>query len=562
MKRFLALVLVMAYALVTWASVSVTVNGTSYTIPQTNERGWGTSVTSWIQAMSQYSLQPTGGTFALTNDVNFGANYGLKSKYFSTRDANPAGSGLLRLTKSDTIGWRNNANDGNLLLAIDSSDRLTFGGVILPSATSGSFQDSTFNLYDNSDATKKIAFEASGITTGTTRTVTMPDANVNLGALTNSNIDASAAIAYSKLNLAGSIVNADIGVGAAIGLSKLAALSTDIVPVTDGSGTLTSSAVTATELGYIDGVTSSVQTQLDAKTEKSTLTTKGDIYVATGSAAVSRLGVGTNGQILTADSSETPGVKWADPPSNPATTKGDLSGYDTAPARVPVGSDGDLLVADSGEALGLRWSSWLTDMAFFVDANIAGGNPDLGTSAVTSYTEVTNGSLTLTPASGSAPVGIMCSSTNAAATPSTSPTTCSAGSESVGFNVNVPRAGVYEACVAFSHYAAIDPNEELITAFQLVETATNAQTILQEGGDKTYSGLGGGAGTYASVNSVSPYRKCGIFNFASSGTKAIRLMYEQYVTGTPLNSLVVADGNTALGQRDIHITMRPWVLTP
>ena len=49
--------------------------------------------------------------------------------------------------------------------------------------------DNVLNITDNSDATKKIAFEASGITTGTTRTITMPDEDVDLGAVaTNSAI--------------------------------------------------------------------------------------------------------------------------------------------------------------------------------------------------------------------------------------------------------------------------------------------------------------------------------------------------------------------------------------
>jgi len=61
--------------------------------------------------------------------------------------------------------------------------------------------DSVFRIVDNGDATKKIAFEAAGIATATTRTITMPDANVDLGNLTNSNISASAAIAESKLAL-------------------------------------------------------------------------------------------------------------------------------------------------------------------------------------------------------------------------------------------------------------------------------------------------------------------------------------------------------------------------
>lgn len=47
-----------------------------------------------------------------------------------------------------------------------------------------------------------------------------------------------------------------------------------------------------------------------ANVAKSTLTTKGDLYVATGSGVVTRLGVGSDNQVLTADSSQTAGVKW------------------------------------------------------------------------------------------------------------------------------------------------------------------------------------------------------------------------------------------------------------
>jgi hypothetical protein len=183
-RYFLFLTALLLIATQALAAVTVTVNGSNYSIPQNNERGWGTAVTSWIQAISANTLQPVGGTFTLTADVDFGASYGLKTSYLSSRTSNPSGAGLIRLAVSDSIGWRNNANSGNLLLGVDGSDNLTFAGVALPTAAAGSFQDSTFNIYDNSDNTKKIAFQASGITTGTTRTLTVPDADLTLVGLT------------------------------------------------------------------------------------------------------------------------------------------------------------------------------------------------------------------------------------------------------------------------------------------------------------------------------------------------------------------------------------------
>lgn len=43
------------------------------------------------------------------------------------------------------------------------------------------------------------------------------------------------------------------------------------------------------------------------------LTTKGDIFVATAAQVFARLGVGTDGQVLTADSAQSTGIKWATP---------------------------------------------------------------------------------------------------------------------------------------------------------------------------------------------------------------------------------------------------------
>jgi hypothetical protein len=51
----------------------------------------------------------------------------------------------------------------------------TYAG-ILPDV----FNDANFLLYDNGDSSKNLAFQLSGITTGQTRTITVPDANITL----------------------------------------------------------------------------------------------------------------------------------------------------------------------------------------------------------------------------------------------------------------------------------------------------------------------------------------------------------------------------------------------
>jgi hypothetical protein len=94
----------------------------------------------------------------------------------------------------------------------------------------------------------------------------------------------------------------------------------------------------------------------------SKLTTKGDLLVTTGS-ALNRLGVGTDGQALVASAAATNGVTWATPtdttkqPVDTLTTKGDIYAA-TASAtvtRLGVGADRKKLTADAAEATGIKW---------------------------------------------------------------------------------------------------------------------------------------------------------------------------------------------------------------
>lgn len=262
-------------------SSTITFNGVSYSVPATGDENWSDSLTLYLIAIASGALQKTGGTFTLTAETDFGATYGIKSAYVKSRGTNPSATGILRLANAEAVSWRNAANSGDLALKVNASDLLEYNGVVIPTISS------------TSTLTNKTLSGASN---------------------TFSNIP------YSALTLTTSIVNGDISGSAAIALSKLAALTTGKVLQSNAStGAIEASSITNTTLGYLDA-TSSVQTQLDAKIAKSVLTTKGDLFVATASATIARQGVGSDGQVLVADSGQTNGINWATPASAPSSS--------------------------------------------------------------------------------------------------------------------------------------------------------------------------------------------------------------------------------------------------
>tara|TARA_R100000963_G_C4633665_1_gene98177 strand:- start:223 stop:924 length:702 start_codon:yes stop_codon:yes gene_type:complete len=104
-----------------------------------------------------------------------------------------------------------------------------------------------------------------------------------------------------------------------------------------------------------------------ASTAADVLTTKGDLV--TFSTTMIRLGVGSNGKVLTAKSSEASGLSWETPADeNPTTTKGDLSGFSSEIARIPIGTNTHILTADSAQALGLKWAAPANPQESFIIA--------------------------------------------------------------------------------------------------------------------------------------------------------------------------------------------------
>jgi hypothetical protein len=85
-------------------------------------------------------------------------------------------------------------------------------------------------------------------------------------------------------------------------------------------------------------------------------TTLGDIAYSSATANTNtRLPIGTTGQVLAVSGGVPAWTTTAD--VTPLTTKGDLFTFDTADARLGVGTNGQTLVADSTASTGLKWAT-------------------------------------------------------------------------------------------------------------------------------------------------------------------------------------------------------------
>jgi hypothetical protein len=155
----------------------------------------------------------------------------------------------ISVTYDDTAGKLNfDVNDPVITISGDvtgSATMTNLGNTTITTAIgTGVIVNADINAAAAIDKTK---ISGTAITAADTGTVT--SAMIANDSIVNADINTSAQIAYGKLNLANSVTNADINASAAIDWTKIAPSAT----------------VSTTELGYLDGVTSAIQTQIDSK---------------------------------------------------------------------------------------------------------------------------------------------------------------------------------------------------------------------------------------------------------------------------------------------------------
>ena len=156
-------------------------------------------------------------------------------------------------------------------LTADGSNNITISGDLTVQGSTTTVDSTTIEIQNSFkfEGATADAFETNLTTIDPTadRTISLPNATGTIvlqdtsDTLTNKSID-------SDNNTITNIVNADIKSSAAIAFSKMATLTASRALVSSGDGELEVSAVTSTEIGYLDGVTSAIQTQLDTKSTK------------------------------------------------------------------------------------------------------------------------------------------------------------------------------------------------------------------------------------------------------------------------------------------------------
>ena len=221
---------------------------------------WGTSTNTNLSLIAEAFSYQTEATFGSDANVTTTIADGATDKYRAMY-VKVTSSTSLSATRTLTIG----PNTCSKVIFIENA---TSGNQII-TVKQGS--GATVNV--NNGKAKLLLLEGTGASAGEIDALDKIEigSNATIGGVTPISADSTTTFtnktfdANATGNSISNIEDADISASAGIAFSKMANLTASRALVSDSNGDVSASAVTDTEVGYLDGVTSAIQTQLDAK---------------------------------------------------------------------------------------------------------------------------------------------------------------------------------------------------------------------------------------------------------------------------------------------------------
>ena len=245
-------------------NIDAATNGSSVTLAASDKFLFSDGGTEKYLLASQIDTYVSGTSSTLTNKT-------LTAPTINGVVGGTTTSQTITALTSTTIG-----NGGTTAITMSGAN-VTVAGDLTVEGTTTTVDSTTINIQNSFvfEGATADAHETNLTTVDPTadRTISLPNATGTIvlkdstDTLTNKSID-------SDNNTITNIVNADIKSAAGINFSKMEDLTTSRALVSDGNGDVSVSAVTATEIGYLDGVTSGIQAQLNTALTSTTGATK------------------------------------------------------------------------------------------------------------------------------------------------------------------------------------------------------------------------------------------------------------------------------------------------
>lgn len=228
---------------------SIVWNNATFIIPDVGESSWGQNLTNYFVAIPQGAYQASGGTLPLTADLSFGSNFGLFAKYLTSVTANPASAGVVRLANTESVEWRNAANNANLALTVNASNQLTFNGNVIPTDTttitakSFLYGDAAGLIASTSSPTNgQLLIGSTGnipvvaALAGTTHQVVVTNGAGTITLSTPQNIDTTSTPTFANLTLSNTTNQIVLGTTNTVTLSSTAPASSRTYTIPDAGG--------------------------------------------------------------------------------------------------------------------------------------------------------------------------------------------------------------------------------------------------------------------------------------------------------------------------------------